>query len=169
MNHINHKRDLYNLLDWLGEVGGVSRAIMFIMVSLAGGFAYHSSRIDMMLHFYSDKALFKEEYKGLIHPKSSHDHNSDHENENCQAHGHKYEHEHGSEHEGGEDESSNPNNHWDSEYDHHHWDDHPLPNFTGLKIAVVTRYFIWLMSKCKCGLNCLHQVPRLKQYTLQID
>ena len=56
---IVHNRILYGLFDWLSDIGGVSRAVIVIILTLYGSFAAFSSRIEIMLHFYSDQGVFK--------------------------------------------------------------------------------------------------------------
>ena len=54
-----HKRVLYGLVDWVASIGGISKAIMFLLVTLFGGASFFSSRVEMMLHFYSDIGFLK--------------------------------------------------------------------------------------------------------------
>ena len=58
MDTINHARILYNILEWLGEVGGFSRAIMFLIVFIFGPASFYSAKIEMMLNFYSNKGFW---------------------------------------------------------------------------------------------------------------
>ena len=51
---ILHNRILYGLMDWISDIGGVSKSIMFTLVTLFGGASFFSSRVEMMLHLYSD-------------------------------------------------------------------------------------------------------------------
>ena len=60
---IVHHRILYGLFDWLSDVGGVSRAVFVIILSIYGSFAHFTSRIEIMLHVYSDKGVFKVDEK----------------------------------------------------------------------------------------------------------
>ena len=55
----SHTRVLYGLVDWIASIGGISKAIMFTLVTAFGGASFFSSRIEMMLHFYSDKGFLK--------------------------------------------------------------------------------------------------------------
>ena len=48
-------------MDWLGDVGGLSEVLMTTAVFMVGGYANYSGKIEMMLHLYSDKALFAPE------------------------------------------------------------------------------------------------------------
>ena len=46
-------------MDWCSDIGGVSKSIMFSLVALFGGASFFSSRVEMMLHLYSDQGFFK--------------------------------------------------------------------------------------------------------------
>ena len=54
-----HSRALYSVMDLMSDVGGTSKAIMFTLVLTLGGASFFSSRVEMMLHLYSDKGLFR--------------------------------------------------------------------------------------------------------------
>ena len=56
---IIHNRILYGLMDWCSDIGGVSKSIMFTLIAIFGGASFFSSRVEMMLHLYSDMGIFK--------------------------------------------------------------------------------------------------------------
>ena len=47
------------MMDLISHVGGVSKSIMYSLMFIFGGASFFSSRVEMMLHLYSDKGLFK--------------------------------------------------------------------------------------------------------------
>ena len=46
-------------MDWMGDIGGLSRAIMVILIGCFGQASNYCQKIEMMLHFYSKNSLFK--------------------------------------------------------------------------------------------------------------
>ena len=54
-----HNRILYGLMDWCSDIGGVSKFIMYSLIAIFGGVSVFSSRVEMMLHLYSDQGFFK--------------------------------------------------------------------------------------------------------------
>lgn len=50
-------------MDWLGDIGGVCAAIMGILMFLFGELAQYMSTTSTLMHFYSDKALFKHSHE----------------------------------------------------------------------------------------------------------
>ena len=54
-----HFRNLYSIMDFISDVGGVSKSIMATLVALLGGASFFTSRVELMLHLYSDEGLFK--------------------------------------------------------------------------------------------------------------
>ena len=59
---IDGQFEFYNvgLTDWMSDIGGISKSIMFTLVWLFGGASFFSSRVEMMLHLYSDKGFFSD-------------------------------------------------------------------------------------------------------------
>ena len=54
-----HFRNLYGIMDFVSDVGGTSKAIMATLVAILGGASFFTSRVELMLHLYSDEGLFK--------------------------------------------------------------------------------------------------------------
>ena len=77
---IIHKRILYGFMDWCSDIGGVSKLIMFTLIGIFGGASLFSSRVEMMLHLYSDMGIFKffEDHNMDI-PIGNHPDHHDHE------------------------------------------------------------------------------------------
>lgn len=58
-----HTRIVYSILDFMGDVGGFAEAIMILIFFIFSGAAYYSAKVEMMLNFYSDKALYNSKYQ----------------------------------------------------------------------------------------------------------
>ena len=58
---MNHTKFFYNIMDWSAQVGGASQTVMFVLIAMFGKMSHFSSRIEMMLHMYSDQGFFKSE------------------------------------------------------------------------------------------------------------
>ena len=94
-----HSRALYSVMDLMSDVGGTSKAIMFTLVLTLGGASFFSSRVEMMLHLYSDKGLFKyfdladltdKDSKTPIKRCKSHSHAGNHSHGHADNHGHSH-------------------------------------------------------------------------------
>ena len=57
---MSHNRILYGLTEWMSDVGGVSKAIMFTLITVFGNLSFFSSKVEMMTHLYSKKGMYKE-------------------------------------------------------------------------------------------------------------
>ena len=49
------------IIDWMGDVGGISKSIVFIMFFMFGEANSYGAKLKMMIHFYSNRALFAED------------------------------------------------------------------------------------------------------------
>ncbi len=52
MNLYRIDREAYNLLDWLGDIGGLKEAIMIILGFVFGIFNYHTFEDYLVSHLY---------------------------------------------------------------------------------------------------------------------
>ena len=52
LNYYRIDREAYNLLDWLGDIGGLKEAIMIILGFIFGLFNYHTFEDYLVSHFY---------------------------------------------------------------------------------------------------------------------
>ena len=58
---VKHTRKLIGIIDWMGDVGGISKSIVFIMFFMFGEANSYGAKLKMMIHFYSSRALFSED------------------------------------------------------------------------------------------------------------
>ena len=70
---VTHTRTLIGIIDWMGYIGGISKSIVFIMFFMFGEANSYGAKLKMMIHFYSNKALF-EEHSCFLERGSKHFH-----------------------------------------------------------------------------------------------
>ncbi len=59
INEVIHERRVYQLIDFLGDLGGINEVLMgFFCLCFAGYTEFHSG-IETMIHLYSDQALYQ--------------------------------------------------------------------------------------------------------------
>ena len=69
IDEVVHTREVYQFLDWMGDVGGCRDIMMAFFAIVFGGYVNFTSNIETMLHLYSKEALYRTDCSNnLPHP-----------------------------------------------------------------------------------------------------
>ena len=72
VDEIVHAREIYQFLDWMGDVGGCKDILMAFFAIIFGGYINFTSDVETMLHMYSKESLYRSDSINTL-PRGSQD------------------------------------------------------------------------------------------------
>ena len=51
---VEHTREVYRLMDWLGDIGGVYDVLSYLIMILFGGYLHFNHNLSTMMTLYSE-------------------------------------------------------------------------------------------------------------------
>ena len=74
IDEVYHKKMVYNFMDWVADIGGLQRGVFAGFATMFGGYITFCSKIELMLHLYSNKGMHKKQSVHSYHGNNGHNH-----------------------------------------------------------------------------------------------